>query len=454
MGFYKFAVDFMKLKTFDRHPVNDKDEFFAPTQLGKTRRITPEGFMLCEGVAIARTGTQTYHVSEIKGGTDAAPLKGDKDGRLIVERNEDEVFNPLTIASFNGKSVTVNHPEDFVTPETYNKHEVGHVQNVRRGEGIENDLLIADILIKDPAAIAYVEKELPEVSCGYDANYEQIGEGRARQKDITGNHVALVERGRAGPRCAIKDHQPSTIEDNFMAKKGKFLDTLGRMFVAFQTKDESEIKKIAKEVEDEYPDEGDETMDATMEARLKKACDWIDARMAKDAEEEKKKKEMADAEEAKKKKEMEDKAAADAILSAETTAAPDLGKLYTGDSLTAIFSRAEILSPGVNLPTRDSAPTHDTIKNLMLKSLQTANGSETGKACIEPFLLGRTFDAATKDALSLAGVFNGAAELMRQRNITAARGTGRVSTKDFGPAPKSIAEIQKAHSEFWAKQSY
>jgi hypothetical protein len=172
--------------------------YFAPTPLGTSRRITPEGFLLCRDTPIARTGSQTYSENEL-------PFRGNRDGQIIVERTPEEVFRPETIASFEGKDVTVEHPAAFITPETWAQHSVGHVQNVRRGSGVQNDLLLADILIKDPQAIAYVNRTLPEISAGYNADYDECQAGTAVQRNIIGNHVALVARGRAGPRVAVRD---------------------------------------------------------------------------------------------------------------------------------------------------------------------------------------------------------------------------------------------------------
>ncbi|HFX0290017.1 TPA: DUF2213 domain-containing protein, partial [Klebsiella pneumoniae] len=51
--------------------------------------------------------------------------------------------------------------------------------------------------------------------CGYDADYEQISPGLAKQSAITANHLALVPNGRAGFRCAIGDSMPSTTKNWF-----------------------------------------------------------------------------------------------------------------------------------------------------------------------------------------------------------------------------------------------
>ncbi|STM37643.1 putative phage-like protein [Escherichia coli] len=62
----------------------------------------------------------------------------------------------------------------------------GHLQNVRRGTGEQSDLMLADLIVKDENAIQLIEDGLREVSCGYDAEYEQTEPGKAEQVDITG----------------------------------------------------------------------------------------------------------------------------------------------------------------------------------------------------------------------------------------------------------------------------
>jgi hypothetical protein len=64
------------------------------------------------------------------------------------------------------------------------------------------------LLITTEKGIELVKAGLREVSCGYDAQYEQIEKGKGRQRDIIGNHVALVTKGRAGSRCTIQDNKP------------------------------------------------------------------------------------------------------------------------------------------------------------------------------------------------------------------------------------------------------
>ncbi|RYE53156.1 MAG: DUF2213 domain-containing protein, partial [Sphingobacteriales bacterium] len=58
------------------------------------------------------------------------------DAIVRVERTGDEVFRAETIASFEAKPITLDHPVDFVTPKTWKTLAVGTAQNVRRGTGI------------------------------------------------------------------------------------------------------------------------------------------------------------------------------------------------------------------------------------------------------------------------------------------------------------------------------
>lgn len=180
-------------------------KYFFETRLGETRYRLADGSLLCKDVPVARTGKQLY------GEADLPNLIPDASGEIVVSRSPEHVFDPATLASFEGMSITVLHPEDengnvqLVNPANWKELAVGHLQNVRRGTGDQSDLMIADIIIKDEYAIQMVEDGLRQVSCGYDAEYEQTEPGKAEQVEITGNHVALVPKGRAGNRCAIGD---------------------------------------------------------------------------------------------------------------------------------------------------------------------------------------------------------------------------------------------------------
>ncbi len=165
------------------------------TQISPHMTDTPEGYLICRDVPIARTGEMTYQAAELQ-------LDGNP-GRLVtVYRDEADVFDPAALASFEGKDVTSGHPAESVGPANHAAYSKGHVQNVRR----ESGYVMADLLIKDAALISDIRNGIVrEVSCGYNCVYEPLPDGRYRQKEIRGNHVAVVPRGRAGREVAIKD---------------------------------------------------------------------------------------------------------------------------------------------------------------------------------------------------------------------------------------------------------
>lgn len=176
-------------------------KFFVSSRLSENIRETPEGYLLCLGVPIARTGWQDYGPGE-------TPLEVGDEGVVWIYRDAKEVFKPQTVASFNGKSVTIKHPNDFVDPKNWKILTHGTVQNVRKGDEKDDDgeeQLLADLLITDEIAIGLVQNGLREVSCGYECEYEEDDDGTGRQVRIIGNHVALVEQGRAGTAYAIRD---------------------------------------------------------------------------------------------------------------------------------------------------------------------------------------------------------------------------------------------------------
>ena len=174
-------------------------DFLTVERLGPMQSLSPEGFLIIRNVPLARTGPQLYSDQEI-------PIKGGADGRIVIDRLPDEVFRPATIASLNGKAVTLDHPDDDVMPENWKELMVGVVMEPRRGLNALDNLLIGDLMIYDPAAIKAIRsRQVREVSVGYKADYEETGLGRGKQRNIICNHLALVQDGRCGPICRIGD---------------------------------------------------------------------------------------------------------------------------------------------------------------------------------------------------------------------------------------------------------
>ena len=197
------------------------------SQISPNKVETSEGFLICRNVPIARIGDQKYYAHELQ-------LDGDPNREITVHRYEDDVFDQATIASFEGKPVTDTHPSESVAPENFSELAKGHAQNVRR----EGDYIVADLYINDKDLIDQIQSgEKKEVSCGYLCTYVPDGDDY-KQTKIRGNHVAVVQKGRAGHEVAIHDTAAVT------AEKGRTLmSKLKEVLAAFGT--------VAKDAEPE-----------------------------------------------------------------------------------------------------------------------------------------------------------------------------------------------------------
>lgn len=149
--------------------------------------VTPEGYLTGEA-KVARIGVQAYQ---------------DGTGGIRREyRPPAEVFAADAIASFKNVPVTFSHPnERLVTSENAKRLGVGFVgENLR----VDGDWLVMPITINDAETISQIEGGIVELSAGYVSNViDEAGEydGQvydARQTQIRGNHVAIVQQARAG----------------------------------------------------------------------------------------------------------------------------------------------------------------------------------------------------------------------------------------------------------------
>lgn len=453
--------------------------FYTTEQLGPRQAETPEGFLICHDVPIARVGSQEY-------GPDEVPIEPGPSGTIMVERKPEEVFRTETMLSASGKPVTDDHPDDDVTPLTWRKLAVGHVQNIRRGEGEQRDLLIADLLVMDKDAIVLVREGKREVSCGYDANYFEIEPGRGEQRDILINHVALVEKGRCGPRCAIGDHASGESDMKFRDKaKSTVMD---RLRIALKGRDEKAIADALDEAEKEVEKANDNeagtalhvhlpegsaggTKDDPMEARFKTLetgmagiMDRLDKMggKGKDAE--------AEAEKEKEKKEAEDRARdAEGETEKELEEEAPAGKgdkarkakdsVYLEDSFQATVAAAEILVPGIRVPAFDRAidpkKSLDGICKFRRQALDLAYSQPDGRGIIDDVLGGKTYDGAKMTCGAVRSLFNSATAVKKAQNKSGTKSTvtdGLVPGGGLGVrgAIKSPTDLAKHAAEYYA----
>lgn len=242
---------------------------------------TPEGYLVCKEVPIARTGTQEYRGMEF-GGENPEKI-------YVVKRPEEEVFSKAALASFEGKPVVDEHPDENVTPDNIGRYIKGTCRDVRRGEGALSDCVVADLIIYDKDLIKKIESGKRDISCGYDCLWDPKDDDTYVQLEIRGNHVAVVEEGRAGHKVSIRDSRKG---GKTMSEKSKN-SIWGRMLSAFAhdsdtTPEDLEAAAKMKPASDEddpaktvpvveKKEEPKSTIDAELDARLKKIEDAIAA---------------------------------------------------------------------------------------------------------------------------------------------------------------------------------
>jgi hypothetical protein len=125
------------------------------------------------------------------------------DGTVRKElRLPEEVFSADALESFEGVPLTDDHPEGAVTGANAVKLARGAVGDTVKRDG---EFVKARITVLDAGLIAKMKAGKVELSCGYTCDLERKpgehpvhGRYDAVQRNIRGNHVAVVSAGRAG----------------------------------------------------------------------------------------------------------------------------------------------------------------------------------------------------------------------------------------------------------------
>jgi len=412
--------------------------FFYSTQLSEHIVETPEGFLLCLDVPIARTGWQEYGPGE-------TTLEAGGDGLVHVERRAEDVFAPEAMASFEGKPFVIDHPGEDVTPANWRELAMGHAQDVHQGDGDAADLLLANLLVMDGQAIALIRGGLREISCGYDAEYEQTGPGRGRQRNIRGNHVALVAQGRCGGRCRINDNNHNEDEDMATTKKksfaDRFLDVFRRPEVRSALDSMEEEPAAPPKKEEEQPSPTDQEPDrlAALEQQVAELALLVRSLMK--SEEEPAQDEDPDNPDGKD----DPPAAAATGDSAGKAKARDTRTRDTRTVDKDTMDRAALLMPGIGVAATDN---RCAVQRLALRT--AARDAATGKV-VAAALRGSTLDAC--DCVTLDAAFLAASEFVQARNnLRTSDGLTKAATvRDFGK-PVTPAEINKQNRDFHAKK--
>lgn len=179
---------------------------FTPSE----RMYTEEGYLVAPA-RFARPGIQLYRGSDLMAHPSFPADKFDEKSIVRMYRPPTEVFDKDSMNSFKNVPVTDNHPPQLLSARTYRKHTVGNLLS-DVGVDVENGCLIATIKVMDEKAVKNIASGKVQMSAGYKSEIvfedgvSPDGEPYdAIQKGIEGNHVAIVDKGRAGESIKIAD---------------------------------------------------------------------------------------------------------------------------------------------------------------------------------------------------------------------------------------------------------
>lgn len=150
--------------------------------------FTPEGYLI-DNPILTRVGIFEYH---------------NPDGTIRRElRLPEEVFAAESLASYKGKPVILTHEAGLVDVDNVQQEHIGTILS----EGVQDgDNVRAQIVIHDAESLSY---GLRELSLGYTQTPDEtpgVWNGQpydAIQRNIQINHLALVEKARAGEQARL-----------------------------------------------------------------------------------------------------------------------------------------------------------------------------------------------------------------------------------------------------------
>lgn len=187
--------------------------------LKPTKRIkTPQGFMICKDVTLAKPMVKEYYAGEL------GALEGFEPTDVVsIYTAPDELFSQSVIDGFMGADVTMHHPEgNQVTAQNFRNHIIGTAKNIRA----DNGYLVGDLIIKDNWAIEAIEYDnIRQISLGYSAVLDMTAgttnneSYHGQWRKIVADHIAVVREGRCGADCHIGDNKP--VGDVMKVKIGK-----------------------------------------------------------------------------------------------------------------------------------------------------------------------------------------------------------------------------------------
>lgn len=217
--------------------------------IGKFETDAQNGFLTIRDVPIATIGVFPYKLA---------------DGSVRMEAKlPQELLSDSTVESANNKPVTDDHPPEMVTIDNTKKYMSGITSN---NAHVKGNTLRVDMVISDKDLINDISKGKEELSIGFRTEVKNIAgdfEGEhydSQQTNIQINHIAVVDRGRAGHSIRLTgDSASMLIQDKRTETK---MDTeivrLDGREITVNSKDASFVKETDRKIYKQDAAENDE----------------------------------------------------------------------------------------------------------------------------------------------------------------------------------------------------
>jgi hypothetical protein len=177
---------------------------------GSSRTIDAQGFLHVDGCNISKAVVNPYYGAEIP---DYEELGLDPNKIYMLFRDPKELEKAAN--TFNNLPLMDNHvevsAEDLEDPKVHGKVVGTTGSNAR----FEAPYLVNELVVWTAGGIdGVMSKKQTELSCAYRYKLDMTPGEHEGQKydgrmfDLVGNHVALVDEGRAGPDVVVRDRKP------------------------------------------------------------------------------------------------------------------------------------------------------------------------------------------------------------------------------------------------------
>lgn len=331
------------------------------------REVDQSGFWEIKDNPISKEGVFDYAGWQV----------GDKenpDKIYKVYRPASELSKKETIDSFKLKPIIDEHT--MLGKEGVPAEKKG-VQGTS-GEEVyfEDGLLYANLKIFSESLKTLIENGKQELSCGYTCTYEEtsgIFEGEPYDivmRDIIGNHIALVEKGRMGSEVRVLDESLNTLTEDNMEE---ILEELKKINSRLDKLEEAEEEEVENQDDDDMDDDDKGFGKDKKHAKDKKRAHDDDD----DESEEKEKEEAKDDDDDDDDDEIEGKHAMDEALERKIIA-----KIASRDELARKLSK--------QIGTFDSASmTKEEVVAYGLKKLGLSAPKGQGEAMLNGYLAGQ-----------------------------------------------------------------